>query len=194
MSVTPSFGDTVTIPESSAIASRALLEVEVDLAAAYEQPIADESDDYRRGYADAVLDAATGPDDPLHPLIQWFTDHPDLIGEGSVVDNAVRILEEWGNAPAEGPVTAESPADLVLEQVAALPSRIYLGANRYTTDNLHVLHLWDATGASYDVSWPRDDAAPAAPTPAHNLFAFTCQRRMKSEPWFAGSVCQVCDA
>lgn len=40
-------------------------------------------------------------------------------------------------------------------QVCELPMGLFVGADRYDTDDEHVLHLWDAAGLSYDVRWPK---------------------------------------
>lgn len=40
-----------------------------------------------------------------------------------------------------------------------LPMGLYVGANRYDTDDQHVLHLWSQDGRSFDVTWPKDPPA-----------------------------------
>lgn len=40
-------------------------------------------------------------------------------------------------------------------QVRELPMGLFVGANRYDTDDTHVLHLWTGAGESYDVRWPK---------------------------------------
>lgn len=42
------------------------------------------------------------------------------------------------------------------QQVRDLPQGVFEGANRYDTDDMHVLHLWGG-GQSWDVMWPKQE-------------------------------------
>lgn len=54
---------------------------------------------------------------------------------------------------------SETALDDVLAQLLSLPQTAFEGANRYDTDNEHVLHLW-VGGQSYDIVWPRETPEP----------------------------------
>jgi hypothetical protein len=41
-----------------------------------------------------------------------------------------------------------------MRELPRLPLGLYEGANRYDTDNEHVLHLWRG-GQSWDIRWPK---------------------------------------
>lgn len=41
-------------------------------------------------------------------------------------------------------------------QLGQLPLTTFVGANRYDTDDEHVLHLWTSDGQSFDIRWLRD--------------------------------------
>ncbi len=43
-----------------------------------------------------------------------------------------------------------------LEQIKAIPQNNALHANRYDTDDTHVLHVWDDAGNSYDITYPKN--------------------------------------
>ena len=43
---------------------------------------------------------------------------------------------------------------LLVEMLLGLPAGVYEGANRYDTDDEHVLHLWRG-GQSWDIRLPR---------------------------------------
>lgn len=56
----------------------------------------------------------------------------------------------------ESPLLAElSRLRAAQEGLDALPLMLFAGANRYATDDTHVLHLWTQDGRSFDVMWPR---------------------------------------
>lgn len=72
-----------------------------------------------------------------------------------------RRIEAFESAVLSGEGAPERVADIerelrVMQQVAGLPQTVFTGANRYDTDNEHVLHLWTASGESYDVRWPKE--------------------------------------
>lgn len=53
---------------------------------------------------------------------------------------------------------AAGPPTVLQASLDTLPLGLFVGANRYDTDDCHVLHLWTAAGVSYDVIWPKADA------------------------------------
>jgi hypothetical protein len=50
---------------------------------------------------------------------------------------------------------AEDAALLARIEQGPIPLGLYAGANRYDTDNEHVLSVWTDDGQTYDLRWPR---------------------------------------
>ncbi len=108
----------------------------------------------RRAALDAYFARAAGPgrNGSLADYVQRLRrDHWVLIDqEGVYMGCACReitcdkgVMLAWvDEQPAQG--------------LAALPKQLFVGANRYDTDDTHVLHLWDANGQSFDVNWARE--------------------------------------
>lgn len=72
-------------------------------------------------------------------------------------DRIARIAERVDTALADRRRMLAS----VMEQLVALPLGQYDGANRYDTDDEHVLTLWANDGTTHDIRWPRATDAKA---------------------------------
>jgi len=68
---------------------------------------------------------------------------PDGEGRGSYAD-------EPDPAPLPGERALGYPSGLRAALIG-LPQGVYIGANRYDTDDAHVLHLWNDKGESFDI-------------------------------------------
>jgi hypothetical protein len=55
----------------------------------------------------------------------------------------------------------EAPPNPVL-MLLRLPLGMYVGANRYDTDNECVLSLWTAEGVTHDIRWPGPSTGTSA--------------------------------
>lgn len=127
----------------------------------------------------AVSDDTATRDLPASParvdltgLADWFTLHPDLIGDGSLIDNATRLLHlAYGNGTLDGdnlPATLRDPDTLT-----------HLAAGFTANANAALRAQINA-----DIDSRR---------PAHNLFAAMCTRRRPGEPTAPEATCIICD-
>jgi hypothetical protein len=72
-----------------------------------------------------------------------------------------RIAEDNPSRPRREQLEKRIYYALLRRALGNLPLGLYVGANRYDTDEHHVLHLWTEDGRSFDVTWSWDEFEPA---------------------------------
>lgn len=98
---------------------------------------------------DGICGARCGAGKRCGFCLAWCASEPPVEQPLGEKNGSVRM-----NLPPEPP-TRHSAAD----QVQALPQTVFVGANRYDTDNEHVLHLWTADGQSFDVRFRKREGS-----------------------------------